>query len=156
MEGQSWLGRRQQHFDFQAKARIAFVPNSVCEEAGLTVFQNVNHHYEVALTCRDQACRLIVRRTIGTLTAEVASIPIPHGPLTLVIEGNAAKYSLGYVSGDSVVNILAKGETRYLSTEVGGRFTGVYLAMYATANGQQSDNAAQFDWFEYKACNESK
>ena len=29
-----------------------------------------------------------VRRTIGTLTAEVASVPIPEGPMALVIEGN--------------------------------------------------------------------
>jgi len=151
MVGQSWLGRRQQHFDFKASARIEFVPRRPYEEAGLTVFQNESHHYEVALTCRDQVRRLIVRRTIGTLSAEVASSPIPDGPLTLMIEGSESEYSLGYISGDSATIILAEGETRYLSTEVGGRFTGVYLAMYATANGQHSGTVAQFDWFAYKA-----
>jgi alpha-N-arabinofuranosidase len=39
---------------------------------------------------------------------------------------------------------------RYLSTEVGGRFTGVYLAMYATGNGRQTGNEARFDWYVYE------
>lgn len=150
MEGMSWVGRRQQHFKFRASGRLDFIPRSEHEEAGITVFQNVNHHYEVALVCRKQACSLIVRRTIGTLTAEVATTSIPEGPITLVIEGNEAEYRLGYTQGDSMPVFLAKGEIRYLSTEVGGRFTGVYLAMYATANGHASDNTARFEWFEYE------
>lgn len=154
MEGQSWVGRRQQHFNFRVSARIEFTAQKGCEEAGLTVFQNINHHYEVGATARDGEGRLIVRRTIGTLSVEVASIPVPEGPLVLVIEGNEADYRLGYAVGDSAPVFLAKGETRYLSTEVGGRFTGVYLAMYATGRGHSSDNTAKFDWFEYKVLDE--
>lgn len=150
MEGQSWVGRRQQHFDFRASARIEFVPRNAHEEAGLCVFQNIHHHYEIAIVHREGKRKLIVRRTIGTLTAEVASIPAPRGPLNLVIEGNESDYSLGYRMDPSDPVFLAKGETRYLSTEVGGRFTGVYLAMYATANGHVSENTASFDWFEYE------
>ncbi|MFW5980931.1 MAG: glycoside hydrolase family 43 protein, partial [Halanaerobiaceae bacterium] len=41
------------------------------------------------------------------------------------------------------------GETRYLSSEVAGGFTGVYLAMYATGNGEETSVPADFDWFEY-------
>jgi xylan 1,4-beta-xylosidase len=154
MEGQSWVGRRQQHFNFRSSTLIDFTPQNDCEEAGLTVFQNINHHYEVAVVRRDQAVSLIVRRTIGTLVAEVASIPVPEGPLALVIEGNAAEYSFGYAVGDADPVVLATGETRYLSTEVGGRFTGVYLATYATSSGQESDNAARFDWFKYEVLDE--
>ncbi len=150
MEGQSWVGRRQQHFNFRASARLDFAPLTEQEEAGITVFQNVAHHYEVALVRREQACRLMVRRTIGRLAAEVASISIPEGPVTLIIEGNESEYSLGYVSDQASPVFLAQGECRYLSTEVGGRFTGVYLAMYATAHGHSSDTVAQFDWFEYE------
>ena len=151
IEGQSWVGRRQQHFDFRASARLEFTPLNEHEEAGLVVFQNVAHHYEVAFARRDRECRLIVRRTIGTLTAEVAAVPVPEGPLTLVIEGDETEYRFGYRADGMPPVFVAKGETRYLSTEVGGRFTGVYLAMYATANGQASGNVAAFEWFEYEA-----
>lgn len=149
MNGQSWVGRRQQHFNFRASARLVFTPKAEFEEAGITVFQNVAHHYAVGLVRQAQDCRLVVRRTIGTLTAEVASITVPEGAVTLVIEGNETEYSLGYAPDDSTPVFLAKGETRYLSTEVGGRFTGVFLAMYATAHGHSSDNTAAFDWFNY-------
>ena len=44
----------------------------------------------------------------------------------------------------------ADGETRYLSTEVGGKYTGVYLAMYVTGNGRFCSVPADFDWFEYQ------
>jgi xylan 1,4-beta-xylosidase len=150
MEGQSWVGRRQQHYWFRVKARVDFNPQNEFEEAGLTVFQNKDHHYEVAFVCQGESRRLIVRRTIGTLSAEVASTPLPEGPVTLAIEGTPAEYSLGYQSGDDGPVYLATGEARYLSTEVGGSFTGVYLAMYATGNGQTSENRAGFDWFKYE------
>jgi alpha-N-arabinofuranosidase len=153
MEKQSWVGRRQQHWWFRATARLDFASQSESEEAGITVFQNRNHHYEAGIVGHGENRRLIVRRTIGTLSAEVASQPIPEGPVTLVIEGVPAEYSLGYLSEDGSTVILAKGEGRYLSTEVGGAFTGVYLAMYATAHGETSDNAARFSSFEYQPLN---
>ena len=153
MEGQSWVGRRQQHWWFRAMARLDFTSQSESEEAGITVFQNRNHHYEAGIVGQGETRRLIVRRTIGTLSAEVASQPIPEGPVTLVIEGVPAEYSLGYLSEDGSTVILAKGEGRYLSTEVGGAFTGVYLAMYATAHGEASDNDARFSSFEYQPLN---
>jgi xylan 1,4-beta-xylosidase len=39
---------------------------------------------------------------------------------------------------------------RILSTPVAGGFTGAYLGIYASSNGETSDNFADFDWFEYK------
>ncbi|MFP4157956.1 MAG: hypothetical protein ACLFU4_10095 [Opitutales bacterium] len=32
----------------------------------------------------------------------------------------------------------------YLSTEVGGLFTGVFFALYATGNGSKAESAPQF------------
>jgi alpha-N-arabinofuranosidase len=45
---------------------------------------------------------------------------------------------------------LADGETRYLSTEVAGGFTGVYFAIYATGNGEPCAGPADFDWFDHR------
>ena len=39
---------------------------------------------------------------------------------------------------------------RVLSTPVAGGFTGAYLGMYASSNGNSSRNTADFDWFEYR------
>jgi xylan 1,4-beta-xylosidase len=45
---------------------------------------------------------------------------------------------------------LGEGETRYLSTEVAGGFTGVYIAMYSSGNGAPCRHPADFDWFDYR------
>ena len=89
--------------------------------------------------------RVIVRRRIGSLSAEVANVPAPAGPVTLSIVAEPQSYR--FLLGDQA---LAEGETKFLSTEVAGGFTGVYFAMYATGNGLRSSTPADFDWFDYE------
>jgi len=72
------------------------------------------------------------------------------GALILRIQANASTYTFGYTINDAAPQILATGETRYLSTEVAGGFTGVYIGLYATGNGQASAAAAYIDWFDYQ------
>jgi xylan 1,4-beta-xylosidase len=66
-----------------------------------------------------------------------------------------ATYIFSYALGEGGPRALASGEARYLATEVAGGFTGVYLALYATANGGQHPEGtrppADFDWYEYRA-----
>jgi alpha-N-arabinofuranosidase len=45
---------------------------------------------------------------------------------------------------------LATAETRYLSTQVAGGYTGVYFGLYATASGEVSGSKAFFDHFDYR------
>jgi alpha-N-arabinofuranosidase len=42
------------------------------------------------------------------------------------------------------------GETRLLSTEVAGGFTGIFFGLYATGNGKVCQSPASFDFFEYQ------
>ncbi|GHT12699.1 hypothetical protein AGMMS4956_07700 [Bacteroidia bacterium] len=44
---------------------------------------------------------------------------------------------------------LGKLDTRYLSTEVAGGFTGVMIGLYASSNSKPSKAKAFFDWFDY-------
>ena len=71
--------------------------------------------------------------------------PAPIGPVTLSIVAEPHRYQ--FLLGEQW---LAEGETKFLSTEVAGGFTGVYFAMYATGNGQRSAAPADFDWFDYE------
>jgi len=41
-------------------------------------------------------------------------------------------------------------DTRYLSTEVAGGFTGVMIGLYASSNGQTTKAKVFFDWFDYQ------
>ena len=80
---------------------------------------------------------------------EVAIEAIGDGPVTLIVEADEHEYSLSYALDDQPERRLATGSTRYVSTEVCGGFTGVYLGMYATGNGRACTVPADFGRLEY-------
>lgn len=148
----AWVGRRQCHFQVRVATCLEFQATSEGEEAGLVLRQNERHHYEVFVTQRAGQSTVVLRRRIGSLRAEVTSrvlSPSETRRLVLVVDAEREKYVFSCGPDLSDLRPLGEGETRYLSTEVAGGFTGVYFAMYATGNGAPCKQAADFDWFEY-------
>lgn len=149
----AWVGRRQCHFLVRVTASVEFQPKTEREEAGLAVRMNERHHYEIFLTRRAGQRSVVLRRRIGSLQAEVASRSLSPGESprwVLAIDADRDKYVFSYGPSEDELEPLGEGETRYLSTEVAGGFTGVYFAMYATGNGAPCQQPADFDWFEYR------
>jgi xylan 1,4-beta-xylosidase len=151
-----FVGRRQQHFECEVAAQLDFEPGEDGEEAGLTVWMNPWHHYDLLVTRQNGQRYVAVRRRIGNLAAVVAREPIEAGPVTLSIHAERQSYTFGFSIDSAEPHPLAAGETRYLATVVAGGFTGVYLAMYATGNGQASRTPAFFDWFDYRVLEQSQ
>lgn len=148
---QAWVGRRQERFDCQVRAALEFAPQSPGEEAGLCVRMNERHHYEIALLRSESGSQIIVRQRIGSLQAITAREDFYGSAVELLIRAEKDRYTFGYASNGTEPRWLASGETRYLSTEVAGGFTGVFFGMYASGNGKQASAPACFDWFELKA-----
>jgi alpha-N-arabinofuranosidase len=148
----AWLGRRQCHFSVRVAARLEFRPTSEREEAGLVVRMNEQHHYEIFVTRRAGVPSVILRRRIGSLRAEVAVRPwsASDDGVVLAIDADREQYSFFFGAAESDLERLGAGETRYLSTEVAGGFTGVYFAMYASGNGAACVHPADFAWFDYR------
>jgi xylan 1,4-beta-xylosidase len=144
----AFIGRRQQHDECEVSTLMDFEPLAN-DEAGLTVFMNPRHHYEIAARHSEGKKELIVRQTIGDLFKLVHSEIISPGPLRLLIQANQEFYHFSFVVGDQPLKTVAVGAARYLSTEVATGYTGVYFAMYATGNGQKSQAPAHFDWLDY-------
>jgi xylan 1,4-beta-xylosidase len=145
----TFIGRRQQHFNCCVRALLDFDPEQEGHEAGLTVLMNERHHYEIALTCMRGDRSIIVRRRIGDLVAVVAWEMIEAGCVELEIRADRDVYRFSYAPAEQPMRQLATGATRYLSTEVAGGFTGVYIGIYATSNDNARTGPADFDWFEY-------
>jgi alpha-N-arabinofuranosidase len=148
----AWVGRRQCHFVLRAATCLEFQPETDGEEAGLVVRMNERHHYEIFVTLRAGQPSVVLRRRIGSLRAEVASCtlsPSEASRLVLAVETDRHRYVFFYGHSKNALRPLGEGETRYLSTEVAGGFTGVYFAMYAIGNGTSCKRPADFDWFEY-------
>lgn len=149
----AWVGVRQRHFELKASTHLSFQAAGPNEEAGLTVRMNERHHYEIFLTQRGGAPSVVLRRRIGSLQAEVAVQSLSDGErkgLVLCIEAGRDSYRFFYGADPKALRALGDGETRYLSTEVAGGFTGVYIALYASGNGKACQSPAGFHWFEYQ------
>ena len=145
----AWVGCRQEHFEVNVTTKLDFTPGAENEEAGLVVWMNERHHYEIAVTRRAGSLVALVRRRIGSLSAEVAQHEIGAGPITLEVTADRNQYGFAVQPAQGARIELAEAETKYLATEVAGGFTGVYFALYATGNGVPCTAPAYFDWFEY-------
>ena len=150
VDSPAWVGRRQQHFDCEAWTALEFAPQREGDEAGLTVRMNETHHYEIGLVRQATGVSILVRRRLGSLRVVTASAPVTATRVLLGVRADKDRYTLGYRLDDGdEPHWLDTAETRYLSTEVAGGFTGVYFGMYATGHGQPCAAPADFDWFEY-------
>jgi alpha-N-arabinofuranosidase len=146
----AFLGRRLEHFDVRVATLVDFEPSEEGDEAGLTVLMNHRHHYEAAVAWVDGGRRLLFRRRIGSLWKVEATVACPVGPVVLGLEGTREAWKFTYACPGRLAQTLGEGETRYLSTEVGGAFTGTFVGLYATGRGHGCQNSARFDWFDYQ------
>lgn len=148
----TFVGRRQQHIDFTATANLTLAGDKTGDEAGLSVFMNGDSHYDLALVNgADGRMRVTLRYRLGALTHMAAEILLPKRPgdIRLRVEGSARQYAFSYAMGNGGFKPVGKMDTRYLSTETAGGFTGVILGLYATASEETTRGYADFRYFEY-------
>ncbi len=147
----SFVGRRQQHFECQADTLLDFAPLSESDEAGLTVLIDDLHHAEIVVTQRNSVRVVLLRRKIGTLVQESGVHAVPGtDPIQLRIISGRQEYVFAFQQAGGDITVIGQHEVKYVSTEVAGGYTGVIIAMYATANGKTSEAKAYFDWFDYQ------
>jgi xylan 1,4-beta-xylosidase len=145
----AFIGRRQQHFACKAATMVELSSTGEGHEAGLTAYMDRDHHYEIALCYEDSAYQIILRRRIGDLAAVVAKHSISSNKVSLQIQAYPDHYDFAYTLDGNESTLIGSGQTRYLSSEVAGGFTGVYLGMYSTNNETANPSVADFDWFDY-------
>lgn len=150
----AWIGRRQKHHVCSVSVTLEFPCCQEGEEAGLTIFLNHRHHYEIALCCENGERRLIFRRQIGSLEKVERNCPYEGEAVGLWLDADLDFYRLGYRRPDGSSEELGRGETQYLTTEVGGNFTGNYIGLYSSGNGRKCRAAAAFSAFCYLGKNE--
>ena len=141
--------RRQQHIDFSASTRLNLTGASAGTEAGMTIYACEPSHYDIFVnTLGDGTRELVVRYALSELRHE-KRFPLPAtGDVDLRVSGTPQQYILEY-STDRGKNFTEAGrlDTRYLSTETAGGFTGTMIGLYATS--PTGKGTARFDYFDY-------
>lgn len=145
----TFVGRRQEHFDCEVSTLMRFDPQNA-EEAGLTIFANENYHYEIGLRYVNGKTEVFFRKNVGSISVVEKSFDYEESTIELRILADPEWYKFEIVSANGEGVYLGSGECGLLATEVSGGFTGNVFGLYATGNGEKSQNEARFDWFNYK------
>ena len=124
---------------------VDFVPARDGEEAGISVYMNPDHRYEIGVGRAGRATpgvRAPAHRAAPRGGHRLRRRSTATAPVVLQVEATPEEYAFSFGIAASraarrpATAPLGKALARYLSSEVAGGFTGVYVGLYATGNGQ--------------------
>jgi alpha-N-arabinofuranosidase len=104
--------------------------------AGLCVFQNQHHFASLGLSRRDGETSVLSRVVLNEVVMEKDHGQLPADFAEWEIQAEPFWYRLGFRDAEGRFRELDRIEARFLSTEVSGRFTGVFFALYALGSGK--------------------
>lgn len=122
----TFLGIRQ--IDFEAK--ICCDVEISGGEGGMTIYMDEKHHFDIALRKTDSGFEAFAQLKVGSINHTTKSIAIPNNHAKLIITADHYNYQF-YINEISDETHLGWGESKYLSTEIAGGFTGVLIGLYA-------------------------
>jgi alpha-N-arabinofuranosidase len=149
----SFTGLRQRHFQFEAITRLSFSPGSAAEEAGLMVIQNDSSALTATLTGGESGNKLMLKQNLRGVVTPLATSKFTEDKVYLRVRGDYLQYSFSFSQDGE--DWLPLGEpvdgTALSPAFLGGfNYTGVYVGLYASSNGTQTENHADFGFFNYR------
>lgn len=145
----AYLGVRQQHFSWQAGTLLEFTPQQETECAGLALVQSNAYHVRLEKYAKSDGCYVRLVCCENLQERVVAEAAVPEGMLELKIVNRNLLADFYCVWNGKTIPVAKEVDVRFLSTEIAGGFTGCTVGMYASANGAESKNHADFGWFYY-------
>jgi alpha-N-arabinofuranosidase len=146
------VAKRQQHMNSTAETELVFSPKSEKEKAGLVIYQDESHYYFLAKSIKDGKTQVELYKSVHRKkdVELISTLPVGNGKLVLRITNNADKCHFAISENGKDFKVLAENQDgKHLSTRVSGGFIGNVFAMYATSNGEKSDNSATFKYLKY-------
>ena len=144
----TFVGRRITDMYFTASTEVDFNPAGNKEEAGMTLLNN-GSHFDLLIKKSGGKRVLVSRLRFGSVVHESEGIPLKPGAVKLAIRCERTSFIFSYSQGEEAFRDIEKVDSKFLSSETVGGFTGVYAGLYATGNGKPSASKADFNWFEY-------
>lgn len=118
-------------------------------EAGLTMYMGPDQYYAIGIRRTADGWEVLRRLRVGDLIQEDGILPCP-GKVRLTIRCTHLRYCF-FAEWDGKEHSLGDAQTKFLSTEVAGNFTGVMAGLYA-----QGHNVRKFAEFTDYHCQYGK
>ena len=148
----SFLGVRQRYFRFAAETTMRFAPVRE-EEAGLVVIQKESGAFSLTLRGQGGARRLVLTQWRENDHVELASQPYNGAGVRLRVRGNDLQYRFEAAAVGGAwrpVGPVLDGTLLSPAVLPGFNYTGVYIGLYGSSNGMDTDNQAVFTRFAYR------
>ncbi len=153
----SLMGFRQTESDFTYTAKMSFSAWGDHSEAGLMLFQKDDNYLSFTVMRRDD--EYVLRSVVSLpqqdgeftqLLRELVSVSLDayRGAIIFRVESKDGRYRLLYSldDGETYLELLTTRADHLLSRG----YTGAYLGLYASSNGRQSNDFADYDWVRYE------
>ena len=157
----SFLGKRQTGINQSFSCEMNFTAKGY-EAAGLALSQAFNHQLLIA-RC-EEAGEQMLKAIVVTSDYEippyipgftsktnrnvVASIPYNNNTVVLKLKMEGEDFTVYYGESENDYKELCKVDGSVINPEKVGCMTGTIVGMFATGNGFDSNNWAEFDWFK--------
>jgi alpha-N-arabinofuranosidase len=136
----AFLGRRQQHLNFEVSTLLEFTPKTKTDFSGLAYIQNENNYLVIGKKLIDSRMFVILQSFENGIlkliaTKELSSMDAERelGLCISVKEGEASFYYFGKNGGRKL--LADKVDITHISTKKSKGFIGAYVGMYATGLG---------------------
>ena len=129
----TFICMHQRDFRFRMKVKVT----ADAGEAGVSLYHCETEHYDIAVRKTDNGFEAVLRLNIGGVKHEQTTAYAADGTLNISIAADNFSYAF-MVNGI----MIGSADTKYLSSEVCGGFTGTVIGLYAVG-----DNTAEFTDF---------
>jgi len=151
-EQYSFVGIRQRHFEFDVVTKMEFVPVGT-EQAGLIAIQNDRSAFFMTMASGADSNTIQLTQSLHGESQQLATAPFDGNTVFLKIAGDYLSYDFQYsTDGETWMSLDGSVDVTALSPAAidGYNYTGVYVGLYATSNGVQTQNFADFEFFTYE------
>ena len=143
----SFVGFRQEDFNFQAETCVELGKASNGDKAGMTVYMDYNGHYDVYVEKKGGKWVVGTNYTFGPVNHS-EEVSVKDGKVWLRVTGDRNQYHLWYSTDGKKFEEVGVADARFISTETLGNFTGIMLGLWAQSPNEKG--YADFEYFEYK------
>ena len=126
VDSPTFIALRQRDFVMELSADVKVDRG----EGGITMYMCENEHYDIALRKTDNGTEAVLKLNIGGIKHEQNKTAINGDTATLIVRADNYNYNFFVRFGDRE-QYLGSGQTKYLTSEVSGGFTGTMTGLYA-------------------------
>lgn len=148
----TFMAIRQDKFDFRLDTEVQLSSATLGDYAGLTVYMENNAHADIFLRQEKSSKKqcIVVEYSLYGLKYKACETVVKKGPVQLRVDGSKTGYTFFYRDEKGKWVEAGTLDTRLLSTETAGGFTGITLGMYAVSPKGGGFSYADFKYFRYR------